>query len=97
MKKFAFILALLFSSVSQAQEVVDLVKKMKCSNAQFVMNEFTTRYQESPLWVSKTVSGTYITLLVNKEKKTWTLVEYDANIACVIGVGEGGSSTQVFD
>ena len=89
-------LAMLFSSLSlQAQEVVNLVKQMKCSNAQFVMNEFTQKWGETPIWVGKTANGTHITLLVNREKKTWTMVEYDAALACVIGVGEGGSSPDI--
>ena len=91
MRKIVFILAMLISSITNAQEVINLVKQMKCSNAQFIMNEFAEKFGESPVWVGKTANGTHITLLVNKDKKTWTLLEYDASIACVLGVGEGGS------
>ena len=91
LRKVAFVVAL-FASASQAQEVIRLNKEMKCSNAEFLMNEFTQNYGESPIWVGKTDHGTHITLLVNKIKKTWTIIEYNAKLACVLGVGEGGSN-----
>jgi len=90
-RKLVFLIAL-FSSMLYAQEVIHLTKEMKCSNADFIMSEFTLKYGESPIWVGKTDRGTHITLLVNKTKKTWTVVEYDARLACVLGVGEGGSN-----
>jgi hypothetical protein len=33
---------------------------------------------------------------MNKEKKTWTLLEFNDTLACVIATGGGGSSPQVF-
>jgi hypothetical protein len=91
---FLFCLA---SSIANAQEVIELNKPMKCGNAQFVMNHFAQEYGELPLWVGKEKqSGSYITILVNKEKKTWTVIQYDASLACVLGAGEGGSSTEAF-
>ena len=90
---FLFCLA---GSIAHAQEVIDLSKSMKCGKAEFVMNHFAQEYGEMPLWVGKTVNGTHITLLANKEKRSWTLVEYDGNIACVLGAGETSSSNEVF-
>jgi len=91
MRKLLFMLAAMFASISQAQEVINLTKQLKCSDAQFVMNEFTQKWGESPVWVGKTDNGTNILLLVNREKKTWTILEYNVKIACVLGVGQGGS------
>ena len=90
--------ALLFcltSLVAHAQEIVDLVKPLKCSDAESVMNYFTTNYQEVPLWVGKTTTGTWITLLVNRETRTWTMIEYDAKMACVLGAGETSSKPEI--
>lgn len=81
----------LTSSIANAQQVIELVKPLKCGDAQFVMTHFTTEYGESPIWVGKSETGTHITLLMNKEKKTWTMLEYDAKFACVLGTGKGGS------
>ena len=95
MRKMFIMFVLMISSTTYAQEVVNLVKEMKCSNAQYVMNEFSQKWGEFPIWVGKTANGSYITLLVNKEKKTWTVLEYDSSIACVLGVGEGGSDPRI--
>lgn len=88
----------LASSIANAQEIIDLTKPMKCSDAQTVMNYFSDTHKESPVWVGKTVHNTHIVLLANKETRSWTLIEYDARIACVLGAGEekSSSSNEVF-
>ena len=96
-----FIMAFLFcltSSIANAQEIIDLTKQMKCSDAQTVMNYFSDTHKESPVWVGKTVHNTHIVLLANKETRSWTMIEYDARIACVLGAGEekSSSSNEVF-
>ena len=95
----SIIMAFLFcfaSSIANAQEVIELNKPLKCGEAQVVITHFSKEYGERPLWVGKDISGTHITLLVNKETKTWTLIQYDARLACVLGAGETGSSNEVF-
>jgi hypothetical protein len=96
MRKFAMaFLFCLAGSIAHAQEVIELTKGMKCSNAEFLMNYFATEHKELPIWVGKTAFNTHITLLVNKEKRTWTMIEYEARIACVIGTGETSSSPEI--
>ena len=91
MKKL-LILSLVFYSSVHAQELVELQKPLKCSDAQFVMSHFAKEYGEMPAWVGSTDTNTHITLLANKEKKTWTLIEYNDNMACVLGSGNSGSN-----
>jgi hypothetical protein len=100
MKK-AFTAAFLFclaSSIANARDpvTVDLVKELKCSEAEFVIRHFAENYGEKPLWVGKSNTNSHITLLVNKEKRSWTLVEYDSKMACVLGAGDISSSNEVF-
>ena len=78
----------LISSIAHAQEIVDLQKSLKCSDAQVVMNYFVDTHKETPVWVGKSVHNTHITLLVNKETRSWTMIEYDTRLACVLGAGE---------
>ena len=90
MKKLS-IVAFLFcltSSIANAQEIIDLTKAMKCSDPQKVMNYFVDTHKETPVWVGKTVHNSHITLLMNKETRSWTIIEYDVKLACVLGAGE---------
>ena len=83
----------LISSIAHAQEIIDLQKSLKCSDAQIVMNYFVDTHKETPVWVGKSVHNTHITLLVNKETRSWTMIEYDTRLACVLGAGEDRSSS----
>jgi hypothetical protein len=87
----------LISSIAHAQEIIDLTKTMKCSDAQSVMNYFVDIHKETPIWVGKSVHNTHITLMMNKQTRSWTVIEYDTTIACVLGAGEDktGSSSEI--
>ena len=83
------------SSIANAQEIVDLTKPMKCSEVQSVMSYFLNTHNETPMWVGKTVHGTHITLLANKETRSWTMIEYDSRLACVLGAGDEKTSSSL--
>ena len=83
----------LISSIAHAQEIIDLTKPMKCSDAQSVMNYFVDTHKETPVWVGKSVHNTHITLLMNRETRSWTMIEYDTRLACVLGAGEDKTSS----
>ena len=92
------LVALLFcltSLIANAQNIIDLTKSLKCSDAQTVMNYFTDVFKETPVWVGKTVHNTHITLLANRETKSWTMIEYDTKLACVLGAGEEKTSSSL--
>ena len=98
MRKIAMaFLFCLTSSIANAQEIIDLTKPMKCSDAQSVMNYFVDIHKEKPIWVGKSVHNTHITLMMNKQTRSWTMIEYDTKIACVLGAGEDktGSSSEI--
>lgn len=95
MRKTIAAIALLISSTTFAQEVINLTKVLKCSDAEVVMNHFAENYGEKPVWVGKTTNGTHVTLLVNKEKRSWTLIEYDSRLACILGAGDATSNPEI--
>jgi hypothetical protein len=75
-----------------AQQQMEVTKTLKCSNAEYVFKLFKDDFGETPVWVGKDKgTDTYIALLKNKEKGTWTLVQYDSVLACVLGAGEQGT------
>ena len=83
----------LISSIVHAQQIIDLNKAMKCSDAQVVMNYFVDTHKEIPVWVGKSVHNTHVTLLMNRETRSWTMIEYDDRLACVLGAGEDKSAS----
>jgi hypothetical protein len=50
-------------------------------------------FMQLMLCLSGTVSR--YSLFVNEETKSWTLIQFDEKIACVLGVGE--ASTRIFN
>jgi hypothetical protein len=95
MRKTIAAITLLFTTTTFAQEVINLTKGLKCSDAEYVMRHFTEEYKEKPVWVGKTTNGTHVTLLVNKEKRSWTLIEYDSRLACILGAGDATSNPEI--
>jgi hypothetical protein len=91
------LLFFLIGPIANAQEIVDLTKPMKCSDAQTVMNYFVDNHKETPVWVGKSVHNTHIALLMNRETRSWTIIEYDVKLACVLGAGEDktGSNPEI--
>jgi|Laugrespbdmm15dd_1035085.scaffolds.fasta_scaffold00127_5 hypothetical protein len=85
-------LSLLVCLTGHAQEIIQLQKPLKCSNADFVIPHFAKEFGETPVWVGKSNTNSHLALLVNKEKKTWTVVEYTDTTACVLGSGNAGSN-----
>lgn len=83
----------LISSIAHAQQIIDLQKPLKCSDAQSVMNYFVDTHKETPVWVGKSVHNTHVTLLINQETRSWTMIEYDDRLACVLGAGTDKSSS----
>lgn len=82
-----------FITSASAQNIVDLTKPMKCSEVETVMGYFSNNHNEKPVWVGKTVHNTNITLLMNTETRSWTMVEYDSRLACVLGAGDEKSGS----
>ena len=97
MKKYimAFLFCLLGSIANAQQETFTLNVPLKCGKVDIIFSLFSREYQESPIWVGKTIRNTHVTLLVNKEKHTWTMVEYDSAFACILGAGEISSSPNI--
>jgi hypothetical protein len=86
----------LTSSIANAQEIIELRKPVQCGDAQWVMNHFTSEYGEKPIWVGKDAnSNSYVTLLINRETKSWTLLQYDGKLACVLSIGRSSSGSDI--
>jgi hypothetical protein len=93
MKKF-LILAVLFTVTLDAHaETRRLNKPVICDNTEKVFRTMLEEFGETPQWRGVTPEqGTSTVLTVNPRTGAWTLIEYTAVMACVIGVGENSSS-----
>jgi hypothetical protein len=90
MKKF-LILALT-AGLAHA-EPRTLNKPVICESTEKVFRTMVEEFGETPQWRGSTSQqGTSTVLTVNTKTGAWTLIEYTAVMACVIGVGENSSS-----
>jgi hypothetical protein len=84
---------LLLPALAYAQPVT-VEKPIVCDTTKVVIETLTgNEYKEQPFWMGNDTSSRYV-ILVNEKTKTWSLVQFNNNIACVLGTGE--NHKQVF-
>jgi len=83
-RSIAFLLALT-SLVANAQ-IYKSQKPIVCSDLKTVIEYVSGEYNEVPFWNGADDDSKYI-LMVNPKTKSWTMIQYQNNDACVIGVG----------
>ena len=87
--KYIFAALVLISSVAQAQ-LQEYERRLTCGKTQFVLMSLTKNAKESPVWVGYDPNTkTNTAIMVNPETLTWTVVQYDKDMACVLDNGEG--------
>jgi hypothetical protein len=79
----------LISSVAGAQ-VSEYERKFTCGKTKFVLETLTKAAKEKPIWSGKDdETETDTVVMVNPTTLTWTIVQYDRDMACVLHSGEG--------
>ena len=76
---------------------VTVQKPIACADTATLLRGLSgSDYKEKPIWwgIEPGVTLPRYSLFVNEETKSWTLIQFDEKIACVLGTGE--SSTQIF-
>ena len=87
--KYIFAALALISSVAHAQ-LSEYERKFSCGETRFVITALTKTAQEKPIWVgADPETKTQTMILQNTRTLTWTVVQYDQNMACVLHSGEG--------
>jgi hypothetical protein len=88
-----FLILVLTASLAHA-ETRRLNKPVVCDATEKVFRTMLEEFGETPQWRGATPEqGTSTVLTVNPKTGAWTLIEYTAVMACVIGVGENSSSS----
>lgn len=87
------ILLLTVSTLAFSQEpnIITLMKPLKCTTIENVI-QFLKQYDEKLFWLGRDnlLDSTQIALYKNEESGTWTLIQFDNKIGCVLGVGNLG-------
>ena len=76
----------LTSLVAHARDPQTRNKKVVCADPKTVIEGLTADSDEQPFWTGVADKTKFI-LFVNSQTGTWSLVQYDNKIACVLGVG----------
>jgi hypothetical protein len=87
--KYIFAALCLLCSVAHAQ-LSEYERKFSCGETRFVISALTKTAQEKPIWAGiDPQTGTQTMILQNTQTLTWTVVQYDQTMACVLHSGEG--------
>ena len=76
---------------------VTVQKPIECAETATLLRGLSgSDYKEQPIWwgIEPGATVSRYSLFVNEQTKSWTLIQFDEKIACVLGTGE--NSTQIF-
>lgn len=84
------LLSLILVSGSVLAAPVEVKKPIICDNTETVLKLLSSEnYQEKPVWLGASDEKLVnYSLWVNASTKNWTLVQFNNDIACVLGAGE---------
>ena len=88
---------LFISSAALAQSIV-IQKPVTCTETKMLLQGLTSSdYKETPLWlgIEPGAEVPKYSVFVNPQTKTWTIIQFNDKIACVLGTGT--DSTQIFN
>lgn len=94
--KYLIIGLLCISPVSYAETltpdqngVTMTMKPVPCKDTKTLAEEVANKYGEEPVWQGDDTEGdSKYTITYNKKTKTWTMIQYDDNKACILGFGQ---------
>jgi len=93
MKNFLTLLVMIAVTTTATAQTRRLNKPVVCDATEKVFRTMVEEFGETPQWRGATSEqGTSTVLTVNPRTGAWTLIEYTAVTACIIGVGENSSS-----
>jgi hypothetical protein len=78
----------LLTTAAHAQEPIKLEKTVVCHNAEQVLDNLNKTHKEVPLWGGH-LPQSNVAVFVNPKTKTWTIVQWNEVVACIIDSGTG--------
>lgn len=94
MKSFLLAAVLLLVSVTPGAQTT-ASKPVVCGPVTEVIAELRSeQFNEQPIWYgADSASGTHFSLFTNIKSRTWTFIQFDKDIACILGTGSGSKVT----
>ena len=87
MKKYILAAVLgLVGNIANAQQGEMVNKPVFCSSLKVIIEAVTGEFGESPVWRGNDNKSNYI-MTTNPKTGTWTMIQYNDQVACVVGVG----------
>lgn len=80
--KNLFVALLAFVSISVSAQA-----EPECGETADVLRELMLEYKEQPIWVGRTDKGLNYGIFANIQGKSWTMIQYDEKVSCVVLVG----------
>ena len=87
MKHILIFLTYLAFSAALAQGTTK--KEVYCDKTETIISTLKSNdYKEEPVWLGKSEESlSNFTLFVNNENKSWTIIQFNKDAACVLGSG----------
>lgn len=86
-KLLAILVGIAVLSVANVSAEPDVFEKpLLCDDVKVIFESLKNDYNETPIWLGNS-SSSKITLFVNEQTKTWTLVEFNNKTGCILGTG----------
>jgi hypothetical protein len=83
----AFLLGLT-SFVAHAQPIT-IEKPVVCADPKTVIETMSgPEWREVPFWIGIDSDSKYV-MMVNEKTKTWSFIQFNSKVACILGTGEG--------
>lgn len=87
-----FLLGVLLLPALAHAEPVTVEKLVPCEKTDIVINGLlSSEYREQPIWVGRDDKSRY-SVFANPKTGSWTLIQFNDRIACILGAGEGSRS-----
>lgn len=89
-KMVAFLFCLV-SSIANAGPSFTTSKSVVCSDVKTIIEFLSGEdFREMPNWAGKDENSRYV-LMLNEKTKSWTMIQFNDQVACILGAGTDGS------
>lgn len=86
--KTLFFMWLLIPTLALAQ-VVTIQKPVECAETKTILSAIIKEFKEVPIIIlNSDTQKSKIALTANHQTKTWTLLEFNTEIACILSTGQ---------